>query len=319
MSRPDGVAAGSLGRPLTVASGLLRDWPLPGGQGNKDAQGRVLIVGGNTGTPGAILLAAEAAMRAGAGKLQITTVDTVAVHLAVAIPEGYVEGLPADADGDLSIDGANRIVELASSCDAVVIGPGFMTPEGAGRLMEGVVPRLDTAVCIDALGLAYLTGNLTAVRHLAGRVVLSPNLTELYRTLEREQDDDDEGVVRTIADLASATGAVVVSGGENTFVVTPDEEAWSDRAGGQGMAVSGSGDVKAGIVAGLLARGADATQAAVWASHVHGRCGERLGVPVRAPRLPGPRHAGCDPPGADRAGTVSRPYGRPGYSEDAVS
>lgn len=259
---------------VPITSGLLRQWSLPRSSGSKESSGRVLIVGGNTGMPGGILLAAEAAMRAGAGKLQVATVGTVAVHLAIAIPEGYVLGLPADADGNLTPAGADAIVDLADDCDAVVIGPGLMSPDAAAAVMRAVVPRLSVPVAIDALGLAYLTGNLDGVRHLE-TAVLSPNVKELFLTLGQDEPDPDR-LPEATRELAAATGAVVVSGAEDTLVATPDGELWTDSAGGRGMAVSGSGDVKAGIIAGLLARGASGAQAGVWASHVHGRCGERL-------------------------------------------
>lgn len=258
----------------TVSSGLLRDWPLPSGSGDKDSTGRILIVGGNTGMPGAVLLTAEGAMRAGAGKLQIATVDTVAVGVAIAIPEGYVVPMPADAEGNIAPEAADTIVELGGRCDVVLLGPGFMSPESADALLSRVVPRLTAAVCIDALGLAYLTRDPDGVAHLDGRCVLSPNVDELFTTLGAEPDDDR--LLEATAELARRANAVVVSGAEETYIVNPAGVSWSDRSGGKGMAVSGSGDVKAGIIAGLLARGATAEQAAVWGAHVHGRCGERL-------------------------------------------
>ncbi len=166
-----------------VTPGALRSWPLPNPEGDKDAAGRVLIVGGNERMPGAVLLAAEAAMRAGAGKLQIATVSAVTAALGVAIPEGYVIGLPSDEDGDISLDAAGQIIEAAAECDAVLLGPGMMNPEAASRLLNVVVPELTTTVALDALGMAFLTGNLSGVRHLAGQCVLSPNITELFLTL----------------------------------------------------------------------------------------------------------------------------------------
>ena len=104
-----------------VTSGLLRDWPLPDPSGDKNSSGRVLVVGGNEHMPGAVLLSAEAAMRAGAGKLQLATVDSVTAALGVAIPEGYVLGLPTNEEGDLTPDGADDVLELAGKCDAVLM------------------------------------------------------------------------------------------------------------------------------------------------------------------------------------------------------
>ncbi len=135
---------------------------------------------------------------------------------------------------------------------------------------------------LDALGLAYLTGNLDGLAHLGGRSVVSPNVKELFTTLEQNAPAElqsEAGIKElraAVSDLAKRAEVVVVSGADTSFVAAPDGRAWRDETGGQGLAISGSGDVKAGIIVGLLARGADPVQAAVWAKYVHGRCGERL-------------------------------------------
>lgn len=259
-----------MNEPIVTTSGLLRGWPLPTSSGDKEAKGRVLIVGGNVEVAGATLLAAEAAMRAGAGKLQVAAPEPLAVALGIALPEARVIGLPITGTGDVDPSAADLIVELANQCEAVLLGPGFEDPEAARALLEGVVPRLDTALCIDALGLALLTHDLDAVQHLSGRVVLSPNLSEVFITLGRESQytaDDEAAVEEALAatrELASRSGAVVVSGAAVGFIAKPDGTAWSEDTGGPGLGVSGSGDVKAGIITGLMARGCDPEQAAVW-------------------------------------------------------
>lgn len=267
--------AGSVDAPAIVSSGVLRHWPLPTSAGDKETQGRVLIVGGNAGNPGAVRLAGEASLRAGAGKLQIATIRSAASALAVAVPESFVLGLPEGDDGDLTTAGAERIAALAREADAVLFGPGINNLEAAVALARAVLPAIDTTVCIDALGLAYVTEHRDAVAHLEGRAVLSPNATELVFTLGL-QDRPPTALARPTGRLAAETGAVVVSGGPTTYIVTPQGRAWSDDSGGPSLAVSGSGDVKAGIIAGLLARGTSPEQAGVWAAYVHGRCGERL-------------------------------------------
>ena len=103
-------------QPEVVSSGLLRDWELPGHGGDKESNGRVLVVGGNVRMPGGVVLAAEAALRAGAGKLQIATVEPLAVPMAMAIPEAYVAGLPADDEGNLAPEAADEIVDRAPRC-----------------------------------------------------------------------------------------------------------------------------------------------------------------------------------------------------------
>lgn len=263
--------------PTPIDADLLRSWPLPSDDGDKSERGTVLVVGGARQTPGAVLLAAESALRVGAGKVQVATAADTATALAVALPEALVEGLPTLRNGELAVAGADRVVEMASDVDVVLIGPGLSSPECASLLLAQVVPRLDTSLVIDALGTAYLTDHLDAVRHLAGRVLLTPNVAETAATLGRpaeEVEHDQLGAARRLADV---THAVVLSGGAVSYVVTPDDDSWSHDARHAGLATAGSGDVKAGAVAGLVARGAVPEQAAAWGAWAHASAGERLG------------------------------------------
>lgn len=273
-----------------VTAALLRRWPLPAPGGDKEAKGRALIVGGGRQTPGAVLLATEAALRVGAGKVQVATTDRVAAAIAAAVPEAFVEGLPTSEDGDLLPSGAARILELAGSADAVLLGPGLMNPEAAVRLLEEVVPHLDmhtgtepgghctSTVVVDALGCAYLTEHRDGVAHLSGRALLTPNASELAETLGLDEDEVEDDLRAAALRLAGQTRAVVLSGSATSYTVTPAGRTWRNETGGPGLASAGSGDVKAGAIVGLCARGAEPEQAAVWGSYCHGRAGERLGA-----------------------------------------
>jgi hydroxyethylthiazole kinase-like uncharacterized protein yjeF len=269
------VTPSARGGPSQVTPTLLRGWPLPSPAGTKDDKGRLLIVGGSTSTPGAVLLAAEAALRVGAGKVQVATTQATATQLAVALPECLVVGLDTSL-GEIAPSAANRLVELAAGSDAVLAGPGAGDPASACALLEGLLPQLDTALVVDALGTAYVTEHPDGLQHLQGRVVLTPNASELARMLDEAGDVVTGDPLGTASRLAGRTGATVLSGADTSFVVEPTGVAWRIDAGAPGAAVAGSGDVKAGAVAGLLARGASPAQAAVWGSHLHGRAGERL-------------------------------------------
>ena len=251
MSRPEPAA------PVVVTPAVLRDWPLPVGD-DKESRGRTLVVGGSEQTPGAVLLAAEAALRTGAGKLQVATVQATAVPLALALPEGLVRGLPGTSGGDIAAGAADVVVELAQGCSSVLLGSGAMDTDSVVALLDAVVPRL----------------------HLDGDVVLTPNVRELALTLDvasQQVEDDPAGAAR---ELARRTGAVVSCGGSRSHVADPDGTVWRDDSGGRGLGVSGSGDVMAGIVTGLAARGATPAQAAVWGTFLHGRSGDRLAAAV---------------------------------------
>jgi hydroxyethylthiazole kinase-like uncharacterized protein yjeF len=264
---------------VLVTPQVLRDWRLPVPRGGKESRGSILVIGGSAETLGAVQLAAEAALRAGAGKLQVATAQSVAPFAATALPEALVRRLPETGRGAIRADAADEVRDLAESASAVLLGPGMVDTEETQAFGAALLPSLSGPLVLDALGLACVTADAACLAHLGGRAVLTPNPKELALSLHRDADDLDDpaGAAR---ELAEAAGAVVGLGGATSWVVAPDGRCWRDESGGAGLGVSGSGDVRAGIVAGLMARGAEPEQAAVWAAYLHGRAGERLAASV---------------------------------------
>ena len=258
-------------RPADVVTPqLLRSWTLPqvDDGGDKHARGTVLAVGGAVTTPGALLLTGLAALRVGAGKLQMLTVEATAVALAVAVPEAAVVGAATDAGGSLSADVANEVVSRAERATTVVVGPGLLDEEPAAGLLRGVLPRLaDTPVVLDGQALRALARDAAVLDGVAA--VLTPNSSELRHLLDGEELDGREAA----HEVARRYGAVVCAPG---WVAAPDGRMWCVQAGGIGLGTSGSGDVLAGLVGGVLARGAEPEQAAVWGQYLHAAAGDLL-------------------------------------------
>src|SRR3954471_9247524 len=119
--------------PVVVTTETLRGWPLPEPGSDKESRGRLLVLGGGDQTPGAALLAGEAALRAGGGKLQIATSRGVAGVVAVAAPEARVIPLPEGADGAIGTAAAEPFLEAAAAADVVLLGPGLM---GVGAVVD---------------------------------------------------------------------------------------------------------------------------------------------------------------------------------------
>jgi ADP-dependent NAD(P)H-hydrate dehydratase len=266
--------------PTLVTSEVLRNWALPEPTGGKNARGSILVIGGSTETLGAVLLAAEAAMRAGAGKLQVATVASLAPFAAAALPEALVRALPETDGGAISARAADTVRDLAEAADAVLIGPGMADKEETQAFGERLLPHLAGPLALDALGLACVTADDACLHHLKGRVVLTPNPTEIAYALHVEEDEIERDPAGCALELAVRAQAVVGLGGATSWIATPDAHVWQDESGTAGLGVSGSGDVRAGITGGLLARGTDPAQAAVWAAYLHGRAGERLASSV---------------------------------------
>jgi hydroxyethylthiazole kinase-like uncharacterized protein yjeF len=233
--------------------------------GDKNARGTVLVVGGSSATPGALLLAGLAALRTGAGKLQLLTVDATAVALAVAVPESGVHGLGDDPIGAAAAD---EVVRRSEGASALVIGPGLMDKDAALDLLRGVLPRLeDVPVVLDGLALTALAQDASVLEGVDA--VLTPNAGELAALLDGADLDGQEAA----QEAARRYGAVVSSPG---WVAAPHGGCWRVEAGGIGLGTSGSGDVLAGLVGGVLARGADPAQAAAWGQYLHSAAGDLL-------------------------------------------
>jgi ADP-dependent NAD(P)H-hydrate dehydratase len=254
---------------------LLRAWPLPSVGDSKYSRGDVLVVGGAARTPGAAQLAGLAALRVGAGRLTLAVADQVAVPMAVAVPEAGVIGLPQTQQGSVLGADLSMLEDTLGSADVVVIGPGLDEPEHTRELVRRAIPLLsdETWLVLDAFALGVLPDLVDEVAPLAGRLILTPNSSEGGRLLGRDLDDPEDDV----REIARTYGAVVSCQG---LVADPDGQCWRTGVGQIGLATSGSGDVLAGAVAGIVARGTEPAQAVCWATHAHGAAGDRLAVSV---------------------------------------
>ncbi|HEY2271528.1 MAG TPA: NAD(P)H-hydrate dehydratase [Jatrophihabitantaceae bacterium] len=255
-----------------VTAALLRDWRLPQPGGTKRSRGQVLVVGGSPSTPGAVMLAGLAALRVGAGVLSLAVAASVRVAVAAAVPEAAVYGLP-ELDGQPPDE---RFVERLSGCAVVLLGPGIDDADVALDLVERTADAADddTLFVADAYALGVL-GRARVAERLAKRCLLTPNSTEAEFLLDRKiASGDDIDVCREIAERYQA----VVS--YQGCIADADGASWEVPAGHPGLGTSGSGDVLAGAAAGLLARGADAAQAACWSTFLHAVAGDRLAARV---------------------------------------
>lgn len=271
MSTPEAV-------PVTPA--LLREWPLPQVDpgGGKDERGAVLVVGGARGTPGAAMLAGIAALRVGAGRLTLAVGESSATAVAVAIPECGTVALHEDAQGRLDGTGPAGLDDELERAQVVCIGPGLTGPNETRALLRALLPRVggDASVVVDAFALGVLRDVAPLVQPVAGRLVLTPNAAEGALLLGEDPGSTapDPDAART---MAARYGAAVTWHGT---LADADGRTWVASTGAAGLATSGSGDVLAGAVAGLLARGATPAQAACWGTHVHGTAGDRLAARV---------------------------------------
>jgi ADP-dependent NAD(P)H-hydrate dehydratase len=273
-----------------VTPSLLRGWPLPAPGEDKYSRGSVLVIGGARSTPGAALLAGTAALRAGAGKLVMAVPESVAVQLAVALPEAGVTGLPENDQGSLGPDGLERLSADLENCDTLLVGPGLddidLTRELLAALLGNGSVSGDAAIVLDAFALGCLPQLEDRLDPWRGRLILTPNPTETGVLLGRDVADltaDVVEVARRYGAVVSCQGLVAgppggEAAGSGTGGTDAPEDAslWEITTGYGGLGTSGSGDVLAGAIAGLRARGTTDAQAACWGSHLHAAAADRL-------------------------------------------
>jgi hydroxyethylthiazole kinase-like uncharacterized protein yjeF len=251
----------------------LKAHPLPPViDGDKETKGRILIVAGSRQVPGAALLAATGAMRAGAGKLTIATVEGIAIPLGLAMPEAMVVGLPEDEDGGFARAAIKPLAEQAATVDAIVAGPGMAEGDAGERIAEALLAG-KAHIALDA-ALLHALQPLSDDR--ASNPVLLPHSGELAALLDCDEDRIERDPVACGRRAAELYRSVVLVKGVTSHVVTPDGDVWTYSGGAPGLGVSGSGDVLAGLVGGLLARGAEPLSALLWAVWLHGEAGAAL-------------------------------------------
>ncbi|HEY0818799.1 MAG TPA: NAD(P)H-hydrate dehydratase [Rhizobacter sp.] len=305
----------------------LRGWPLaplePGC--DKELRGRVVLVAGSREIPGAALLSAQAALRAGAGKVLVATAESVAMHVAVAMPELRVVGLPETRQGGLDPAGLARLDDSLRRADVVLVGPGLQDEEAAialAALLRKRHPDVPTLLDAAAMGAAARDPQPGAP------ALLTPHAGEMAHLNGQSKDSvvaDAEGAAR---EAARWWNSIVALKGATTVIAEPQGDTWVHEGGNPGLATAGSGDVLAGLIAGFAARGATLVQATAWGVVVHARAGDRLAarvggmgflasellaeVPevVRGLAAPaGRRLSPIDRPGAAPAGPVRRTAG----------
>ncbi len=291
--RSGGDGSGSYGpRATPVTPSLLRAWPLPSAGEDKYSRGAVMVIGGARATPGAVLLAGTAALRAGAGRLTMAVAESVALQLAVTLPEAGVTGLPETSSGSVLGSGLGPILSELGSADAVLIGPGLddidLTEELLRTLLDqdddGVAGRGlvtgDATIILDAYALGCLPRLEDSLDPWRRRLILTPNPHEAEILLGRDVDELEPAVAAIAARyqaVVSCQGFVARPVGTQGEADAPEGPGlWEITTGYGGLGTSGSGDVLAGAIAGLRARGTSDAQAACWGSHLHAAAADRL-------------------------------------------
>ncbi len=280
------------GHALTVpeAARLLprRHW-----DAHKNSAGRVFFVAGSAGMTGAAALAAESAYRVGAGIVRVGCPESLHDILEVKLTESLTVSLPEVRKRRcLSLRAMGMLRETARNADAVAIGPGLGIHRETSELVRRFVGEYEGKIVIDADAINAFAGQAELLLRAPGEKVLTPHSGELSRLTGTAASDIMADPVAAARSASRDTGAVVLLKGPNTVIAEPSGRVWLNGSGTSDLATAGAGDVLTGIIAGLMAQGLSASDAAVPGAYLHGLCGERAssrlgGSGVLAGDLPG--------------------------------
>lgn len=243
--------------------------PLPGAHADKHDRGNVLVVAGSKSVPGAVILAGTGVLRAGAGVLQFAVPAGIATAIGVAMPESLVVGLSRTH---------GPVPPQAAKADAVLVGCGMSAKAPVARLVRGLCNVLDAGatLVIDAAAIDVLRDRPDMLLPLGGRAILTPHSGEMASLLDIEKHDVEREPWHVATLAAERFHCVVALKGSETWIAAPEGALYRYRGGGIGLGTSGSGDVLAGVIAGMAARGCSPAIAAARGVWAHGEAGRRL-------------------------------------------
>ncbi len=269
-----GIPSGGPGSPSVglISDRVTDDVPRRGRESTKFAAGSVLVCGGSTGLTGAPCMAAESAMRAGAGYVTALIPGSLNLIFETRLLEVMTVLLP-DADGSLLAEGAEVVLGRAGRADALVLGPGLGRSDGAFELARAVARQVELPLLLDADGLNAHAGQLGVLSERPAPTVITPHAGELARLLEVESSAVGERRLESARRAAAESGAIVVLKGDDTIVAEPEGRVAVNRGGASALATAGTGDVLSGVIGAYLAKHMDPFHAACAGVFVHAGAG----------------------------------------------
>lgn len=235
--------------------------------------GRTILVCGSAAMSGAALLSAQGALRSGAGLVQLCSVAEVIAAARTAVPEALLLPVEQSVNGVISGDTTSVILPQAEKAQSLLFGCGLGITDHGYRLLKSLSANYAGTVVIDADGLNVLAEHLTLLYNVPERCILTPHIGEFCRLsgLTREQVEQD--VQGAAMDFAARYRCVVALKGART-VITDGDRAYVLDCPNSGMAKGGSGDVLAGLAAGLCAQMPHKPlESAALAAYLHSRAG----------------------------------------------
>jgi hydroxyethylthiazole kinase-like uncharacterized protein yjeF len=243
---------------------------------HKGTFGTVVVLAGSFGLTGAAYLSSMAAARSGAGLVRLLVAEGVYPILAAKCTEVMATPVPEVAPGAVGHAAHDTVLRQLETADAGLIGPGLGHDRSTWRLIHDLVPHAPCPLVVDADGLNALADSPRLLKRLGKDRVLTPHPGEMARLLRKSTSEVQADRAQVARKAAAEWGAVVVLKGAHTVVAAPDGRLSEDPHELPALASGGTGDVLAGVIAGLLAQGSDPFTAAVSGVYVHAESGRRV-------------------------------------------
>ncbi len=243
---------------------------------HKGTFGHAGIIAGSVGKTGAAAMAANAALRMGAGLVTIAVPSSVNDVLEAKLLEVMTVPMPETKARTLGRSALDRLLTFMAARTAIAIGPGLSTHPETVELVQALTKQLDRPAVLDADALNALTGRTVLFASCKIPPIITPHPGEMARlesgATSQTVNNDRIG---TATRFARERGLFVVLKGARTVIARPDGPAAICPTGNPGMATAGSGDVLTGMIVGLLAQGLASWEAACAATYLHGAAGDR--------------------------------------------
>ncbi|MGE5676367.1 MAG: NAD(P)H-hydrate dehydratase [Mycobacterium leprae] len=261
---------------LTRAA-LVQSWlPTYSRNAHKGTRGRVLVAAASRGMTGAAALAGEAALRVGAGLVTVASPVSSQPVVAGMQPEFMTLAFPETAAGGFATAAAEPFLERAARADALALGPGLGLDPETQAFVRKVVASSPAPLVLDADAIKAFAGQPAMLAECPVPLVLTPHPGEMAHLLGVSVETVQSDRFAAVRAAAAATKAVVLLKGAYTLIAEPGGAVWINPTGNRALGTGGSGDVLTGIIAGLLAQGMGAPEAAAAGAYMHGLAGDRL-------------------------------------------
>ena len=279
---PDGAPAAPVAG--EIGPGVLAVPPRRGPDSTKFTSGQVLVAGGSRGLTGAVVLSTTAAIRAGAGYATAAVPGELEPILEEKLTEVMTRGCPS-SDGAFAAGAVDAVLASAERAAAVILGPGIGRADSALAVAREVAARVEAPLVLDADGLNAHAGRLDSLASRPAATVLTPHAGELGRLLDRPSEEIGAHRLASAREAARTARCVLVLKGDDTLVVDgaqADSPVGVSVVSAPALATAGTGDVLAGTIGALLARGLGPFEAACCAVRANTTAGvlaaDRLGA-----------------------------------------